>query len=200
MSTIMSVDVRTKHQLSQIAQASAAFQRSCGSAQYQPSKSSRVKAGKPKPIPKMPPRRKQGVELNKQIIGSVGGVLRDHFGGCVHVQLNTGSTVVNWQGVEKSERVGAIAEELSLIVIEHINNQDDKIAHAAELPEKVKAALRAELLSADSGMLRFESCSLVPGVYRIKVKPVRKVRSGDGRPAKRIERMKTAQELRKRAA
>lgn len=200
MSINVSTESRTNYQLSLITKASIAFQRSCGSAQYQPSKSSRVKAGKPKPIPKMPPKRKQGVELNKQIVGSVGGVLRHHFNGCVEVQLNVDGVTANWQAADRSVRVHAIVEQLAPMVVGLIDNQDGKIADVIELPEKVKVALRAELSNADSGMLRFESCSLTPGIYRIKAKPVKKARSGDGRPAKRIERMKTAVELRKRAA
>lgn len=199
MSTDMSVDIRTKHQLSQIAQASAAFQRSCGSAQYQPSKSSRVGAVKPKPIPKMPPRRKQGAELNKMIIGSVGGVLRHRFGGSVKVMLNDDS-VPSWSAADHSVRVNAMVEELSPLVVEYIDNPDGKIADPTRLLEKVQIALRLELWDRNKGTLRVEPFGFVDGVYEIKVKPVKKVRTGDGRPAKQAECMKTAMNLRRRRA
>ena len=149
-----------------------------------------------RPASKKPPLRRQGVDLCKQLVGATAGVLRHHFEGSLEVQLRED---VVWAAEEPGRRIASIVDELAPMVVELINNQDGKIADPLELLDKLKDALRAELEAADSGTLRMEASSRMTGRYRIRAKSVKKHQAGDGRPAKRFERMKTALDLRRQS-
>ena len=198
MQSTMSGDALTRHQLMLIDRVSRSSQAGQSSMQYALSApSSRRKTDRSRPASKKPPLRCQGVDLCKQLVGSTAGVLRYHFEGRLEIQLRED---VVWAAEKPERRIASIVDELAPMVVGLINNQDGKIADPLELLEKLKAALRVELEDASSGMLRVEACSQIAGRYRIRVKPVKKHHGGDGRPAKRIERMKSAMDLRRQVA
>lgn len=182
-------------------QAQNALQRSHGFAQHLASSGRGAKPDESKSEGKNPPRQKDAVELSKLAVGSVAGVFRRRFDGRVEVQLDKNGVKTNWAAVSQDVRVRAIADELLEIVVGSIDNKEGKIAPSeVALRRVVKAALLAELSSADAGTLRFKSIGW-PGAYRVWIKPDRSPQDDDRYSRKKQkESAKFARRLQKRAA
>lgn len=180
-------DIDAVNTLRKSQEATNQYQRSKGFAQHD--QAAQVSAPQKKPTKPL-----EGKALRRHVIGSVAGVLRWHFEGSLEVQLPHGT---NWVAVKQEKRVTAIATAVTSEIEDRINSREGKIADSpAALKAEVVRQLTTELLDKNHGTLRVMSCSYAAGVYRVAVKSVPKKHMGDGRPAKRIERMKTAIALR----
>jgi hypothetical protein len=166
------------------------------SAQPSLAKKSPPKA-KPKPPQKKPPKQKSDVALDKQLLGCVYGVLLKK-GGEIVVTLPPKES---WAAEHPATRNKALAVKIVDVVLGDINNREDRICKEAELKTKVQDVIEKTLAAGNTQLIRSRSMSISGTQYRVWVKPSnQRGHTGDGRPAKRFERMKTAIELRKRAA
>ncbi len=190
-------------------QASIKHQQGTGFAQYTLPKAKlggrKKPVPKPKVVEKKPPHHKVGVDLTKQLLGCVCGVIRD-MGGEITVVLepcakSEEAKANSWAEAKADVRYAAMAESIADQVIDQIDNREERLCSVAKLRGEVVAAIKTALVEGNTSQLRSNAMSTVEGGYRLWAKPTAQLaNTSDGRPDKRRERMFTAMEAHRRVA